>query len=158
MNNSEKVVRISVWYLVLNLFSKIGIWIGAFAFLWMFSYMIGLSDNTSQTISLFGSGILTLALLSNNLLYWKNSGISVTKKGDHVVKQGGWFVKEDTLINGVIIANQVKRNPIDQIFGMASIQTGLFSNKMLSGVRYKDLQAYNDKMRAGSGGTFSSMF
>ncbi len=158
MMKREKVVSISNWYLVLQLFFASGIFLGSFVLFWMASYMIGLSESVGQIVSLFGAFSIMLVRLTNALLYWKNSGIYVTKKGDHIVKQGGWFVKEDKLLNGVIIANQVTRNPIDQLLGMASIQTGLFGDKKLAGVRYKDIQKYDDAMRGEGNEVYNSIF
>lgn len=154
----EKVVSISNWYLLVQLIFASGIFLGSFVFFWMASYMIGLSESASEMLGLLGAILIVLVWLSNALLYWKNSGISVTKKGDHIVKQGGWFVKEDKLLNGVIIANQVTRNPIDQLFGMASIQTGLFGDKKLVGVKYKQIEKYDDAMRGEGADVFSSIF
>jgi len=62
------------------------------------------------------------------------------------------------LLNGVIIANQVTRNPIDQLLGMASIQTGLFGDKKLVGVKYKQIEKYDDAMRGEGNDVFSSIF
>ncbi|HNQ16678.1 MAG TPA: hypothetical protein PKJ26_00985 [Candidatus Woesebacteria bacterium] len=158
MSKQEKLIQISNWFLFLHIIYKLGVFVGCFVLLWMFSYMIGLNESTSESFSLVGAIIVTTVLLLNNILYWKNSGVYVTKQGDHIVKQGGWFVKEDKLLNGIIIANQVTRNPIDQLLGMASIQTGLFGDKHLTGVRYRDIQSYDDTMRSSMNGTFSSMF
>ena len=154
----EKVVSISNWYLLVQLIIATGIFLGGFVLFWMASYMIGLSESVGQVVSLVGAIAIVLVQMSNALLYWKNSGISVTKKGDHIVKQGGWFVKEDKLLNGIIIANQVTRNPIDQLLGMASIQTGLFGDKKLVGVKYKQIEKYDDAMRGEGNDVFSSIF
>lgn len=158
MNKSNKLVGISIWYLLLKLVITVAIFIGLFVFFWMASYMIGVADSLSGSLSSSIAGCITVVLFIGNILYWKNSGIYITKNKDHIVKLAGWFSKEDKLLNGVIIANQVTRNPLDQLFGTASIQTGLFGDRKLVGVKYKDLGKYDDAMRGDGNDTFSSIF
>lgn len=84
----------------------------------------------------------------NNILYWNYSGIYVNDGGDHVVYIAGFQSKEDKLLNGTIIANQVTRGPFEQLLGIATMTTGVFENRPIHGVRYKDIKTYDDLMRS----------
>lgn len=157
MTNS-KLISISPWFLVINIVYQVVIgWI-VFIFLSALAYMFEFPPPFSQLFSFGGSSIYIIIAFTNSLLYWLHSGIFVSAHGDHLVKQGGWFVKEDRLLNSVVISSQIKRNPLDLLFGMASIQTGLFSHKLLKGVRYKDIQNYDATMRGGMHHSHVSMF
>lgn len=86
----------------------------------------------------------------NHLLYWSKSGVYVNEGGDHIVYLAGLHAKEDKLLNGVVIANQISQGPLEQLFGIATMTTGLFENRPIAGVRYRDIKTYEDLMRSGN--------
>ena len=124
----------------------------------VFTIMFSQNDQLVLTLSTVFSGIFSIVFLIGYSLYWKQSGIYVTKQGDHIVKWGGWVTKEDKLLNGVIIANQVERGPIDQILGMATLTSGIFAHRKLVGVRYADIRKYDELMRSGNPNKVTSFF
>lgn len=93
------------------------------------------------------SALVFLFGFVNNLLYWSKSGVYVSDKGDHIVYIAGLNSKEDKLLNMSVVANQITRGPLEQIFGVATMTTGLFENRPISGIRYADIKAYDDMMR-----------
>lgn len=157
-HSNKKIVSISNWYYVLRLLISLSAFILSFIFFWMiFTVTFTQNDQLILTLSTVFSGILSIVFLIGYSLYWKQSGIYVTKDGDHIVKWGGWVAKEDKLLNGVIIANQVERGPLDQILGMATLTLGTFANRKLVGVRYADIKKYDDLMRSGNPNRFTSI-
>ncbi len=157
MQERQKVVGISNWYLLFRIIWRLGLFLFAFVITWIALYgILGDTAANGQTSLIFSIGIISV-LFIGDLLYWKQSGIFVNKGGDHIVRLGGWISKEDKLLNGAIISNQVERGPIDQIFGMASMTIGLFGNRKIKGVKYNEIESYDDMMRDSSD-SFTSMF
>lgn len=158
-NNENKIVRISNWYLL----TAIPLLIVNLLFVFIFFFLAGIAlteGNLSQSglIGLWITLFFGLGICLNTFLYWKSSGIYINSNGDHIVKIGGVISKEDKLLNGVIRTNQVERGPFDQLFGMAKISTGLFGNKKLSGVVYKDIKNYDQKMRGNLSNKINTLF
>lgn len=157
MNN--KVVSISNWYFLFHCLFRLCIFLTLFLIVaTALAVAYPNNDKIALQIGALFSIVITALFVANDVMYWKQSGIYVHDDGDHVVKIGGFFAKESKLLNGTIIANEVTRNPIDQLLGMGSISTGLFGNKKLAGVRYKEIEHYDDLMRSGSEERFSTMF
>ncbi len=161
MNKTEnRIVRISNWYLVGRLFFTLLCWLALSVLFLIISFtQVNNFENQSYSFLILPT-IFSLILFFNYFLYWRKTGIYINSKNDHIIKIGGYFSKENKLLNGVIIANSVHRNPFDQIFGTATLRVGMFfdSNDSLHGVRYKDIKNYDDQMRQGTSETFTSIF
>ncbi len=148
MNEKEnRVIKVSSIYLMLKLVFRLTV----FFALYMPSLFFFLNAYPSMTFGFLWAGffplLVCLPFVISDLLHWKKSGVFITDKGDHIVRVGGLRMTQYTLLNGVIIANQVNRGMLDQIFGMATIKTGIVGDRSLSGVLYSDIDSYNDLMR-----------
>lgn len=161
MNKTEnRIIKISNWYLLGKLLFSLLFWLVlSLIFLFVSSIQVNNSGNQSYSFLIMPT-ILSLVLFFNYFLYWRITGIYINSQNDHIIKIGGYFFKENKLLNGVIISNSVSRNPFDQIFGTATLQVGMFfdSDDSLHGVRYKDIKNYDDQMRQGISETFTSIF
>lgn len=155
---SGKVISISVWYLVIKLVIKLGIFVLLFLGILLLLKMFGSDSSSAMNGALLSSLLIAFIMFMGDLLYWKRSGVFINDEGDHMMKQGGWFVSEDKLLNGVVVANQVTRSPMDQLFGMATINAGILKNRPLTGVNYADIKNYDATMRKGMKGKFSTIF
>lgn len=160
VTKKEKVVAISGWYFLQKIIVNLGIFLIFFFLFSILFLMFASSDPNLGLKSLILSGIVSLLVLFNDLLYFSQSGIYITDKGDHVIKIGGYFSQESKLLNGIVVANNVRRGPLDQLFGLATIQAGMFqdTDKSLVGVRYKNIEKYDDMMRSGGLEKFISFF
>lgn len=148
MNNSKKVISISNWYYFFRVLIAIAVLYVA--------YMV-FSAVTYELRNIL-TGILAVILFVQYTLYWLKSGIYITSEGDHIVKWAGWVAKEDKLLNGVIVSNQVVRGPLDQLLGMATLTTGILAARKLIDVRYSDIQKYDELMRGKGPEKFVSQF
>ncbi|MGB4965923.1 MAG: hypothetical protein WBO77_02330 [Microgenomates group bacterium] len=148
MNKTKRVISISNWYYFFRVIISVSVLYFAYMF---FSAVV-------YELRYVLTGLLGIILFVQYTLYWLKSGIYITSEGDHIVKWAGWVAKEDKLLNGVVISNQVVRGPLDQLLGMATLTTGIFAARKLIDVRYADIGKYDELMRQGSTQTFVSPF
>lgn len=154
----KKVVSISNWYYFFRVLISIFSYLLFFIFFWMlFGIVFSENDLLAVQVSLAVSGISSVIILIGYSLYWMQSGIYITQEGDHIVRWGGWIAKEDKLLNGIIVANQVERGPVDQLLNMATLSSGIFGHRKLVGVKYSDIKNYDAAMRSGSSHKFTSI-
>jgi hypothetical protein len=157
---NKKVIGISNWFLFYKMFILIS---GCLMLFLMFLIILEGTEvgyiNKSLPVILAAilPIIVFLYVFVDYLLYWSKSGVYVNDGGDHIVYLAGLHTKEDKLLNGVVIANQISRGPFEQLFGIATMTTGLFENRPIAGVRYRDIKAYDDLMRSGNPNGMASM-
>jgi membrane protein YdbS with pleckstrin-like domain len=150
---NKKVIGISNWYF----FYKMTILISGCLMLFLMFLIIleGYDvEYTNKSLPIIIAAVLPVLVFLyvsvNHLLYWSKSGVYVNEGGDHIVYLAGLHAKEDKLLNGVVIANQISQGPLEQLFGIATMTTGLFENRPIAGVRYRDIKTYEDLMRSGN--------
>ncbi len=150
---NKKVIGISNWFFFYKMFVLVS---GCFMLFSMFLIIldgaeVGYIHKSLPVILAAILPILVLLYVSvDYLLYWSKSGVYVNESGDHIVYLAGLHSKEDKLLNGVVIANQISRGPLKQLFVIATMTTGLFENRPIAGVRYRDIKTYDDLMRSGN--------
>lgn len=105
MNKTKRVISISNWYYFFRVIISVSVLYFAYIF---FSAVV-------YELRYVLTGLLGIILFVQYTLYWLKSGIYITSEGDHIVKWAGWVAKEDKLLNGVVISNQVVRGPLDQL-------------------------------------------
>lgn len=116
-----------------------------------------LSETALKAMSGIVPFLIFLYVFLDYYLYWRNSGVYLTDSGDHIVYIAGIHSKEDKLLNSVVIANQIRRGPFEQLFGIATMTTGVFENRPIAGIRYKDIKNYDELMRAKPANGVASM-
>ncbi len=157
---NKKVIGISNWfffYKIFTLFSSCFILFLVFLIILEGAEIGHTNKGLTAILAAIIPVLVFLYFFVDYLLYWSKSGVYVNDGGDHVVYLAGLHAKEDKLLNGAVIANQISRGPFEQLFGIATMTTGLFENRPIAGVRYRDIKAYDDLMRSGNPNGMASM-